>query len=440
MIIRFIVTNKFYIGISLLYLLIFSNKAFTGDDTGFVPNISLYSYNQILDSVYVRFDKWEPRYISILLTTIFTHLNIWVWRIFISLVFTSMTRNIIKIFDFNKKDKYVCVGILMLFPLDIFSTAGWVTTTIYYLLPIAMGSYVLLEWKRFYKKEKTSRFQNILGIIACIMACDNDQMGILIFCTLILFLSYLYKNKINYVCGLCQLSVATLMLFIKHVLSHADGIRTSLEIIQWFPEYGNLCIVDKLYLGFDATFSYICNNMVILFWVFAVAVFGAYMLNEKNKKNWIIAIPLMVAFSNASRIIDIFASNSIGSILYTSSLISSYGMLDLRTQAAFILFLWIIWAIYTGIKESVLSDKYKFILMYVFSIGLLPRILMGLSPTLYASSTRTFAVFYFVLLLIILIYYKILKNVLRRHYLYNFIKNIGVYMVGINIVKNIFMR
>lgn len=440
MIIRFIVTNKFYIGISLLYLLIFSNKAFTGDDTGFVPNISLYSYNQILDSVYVRFDKWEPRYISILLTTILTHLNIWVWRIFISLVFTSMTRNIIKIFDFNKKDKYVCVGILMLFPLDIFSTAGWVTTTIYYLLPIAMGSYVLLEWKRFYKKEKTSRFQNILGIIACIMACDNDQMGILIFCTLILFLSYLYKNKINYVCGLCQLSVATLMLFIKHVLSHADGIRTSLEIIQWFPEYGNLCIVDKLYLGFDATFSYLCNNMVILFWVFMFAVFVAYMLNEKNKKIWIIATPLMVAFSNASRIIDIFASNNIGSIIYTSSLISSYGMLDLRTEAAFILFLWIIWAIYTGIKESVLSDKYKFIIMYVFSIGLLTRILMGLSPTLYASSTRTFAVFYFVLLLIILLYYKTLKNVLRSHCLYNFIKNICVYMVGINIVKNIILR
>lgn len=84
MIIRFFVANKFYIGTSLLYLLIFSNKGFTGDDNWF-SSVRIDSYNQILDFVYLRFDTWEPRYISILLTIILTHLNIWVWRIFISL-------------------------------------------------------------------------------------------------------------------------------------------------------------------------------------------------------------------------------------------------------------------------------------------------------------------------------------------------------------------
>lgn len=134
----------------IIFIVCYANKQMTGDDLWF-SQAELNSIFDYFEYAYSRFMSWEPRLISISIILLFTHNNIILWRVFVAIVCSFGAMNLFRLFSFNEVVGFVFgVFALTLIPIDFFSSAGWMTTSVYYLLPLVMATYVLYLWKEYY--------------------------------------------------------------------------------------------------------------------------------------------------------------------------------------------------------------------------------------------------------------------------------------------------
>lgn len=406
-----LVSKQNHIVFFIIFMIVFLNKNFTGDDLYFA-NISFDSFNEFISFVYSRADTWEPRVISITLVSIFTHISIWYWRVFTSILFVLLICNFIEIYELKGTDIYMAIGLALLIPLDIFNTAGWVTTIIYYFVPIVMTSYLIKLGKKFYCNKSFSHKNFVLGTFACIFAGDSEQLNVFCMLMLISYVIYnFYKRNILYKFGLWQFGIFAIIMAVKNIYFQANTLRTIAETKNWFPEYGTLTLFDKLYLGFDSTFNYLYTHSIWLIVCFLMLILlGCMMRNTKNEIYLCILAPCLLCILSETTIIKVVENIQIGSMLYVSSYINAVRVMNVSACFSLIAFLWLIWGIYVAIQELHLTKEYTYAIYAVLLFGLFTRILMGLSPTLYASGTRTFATFYFSIVLIFGFIWRILKK------------------------------
>lgn len=430
-----------YILCFIIFMIVFLNKNFTGDDLYFA-NINFNSFNEFASFVYSRADTWEPRVISITLVCIFSHISIWCWRVFASILFVLLVCNFIEIYDLKGTDGYMAIGLALLIPLDIFCTAGWVTTIIYYFLPIVMSSYLIKLGKKFYCGERFSHKNFVLGTFACIFAADSEQINVFCMLMLISYIAYnLYKTNRLYKFGLWQFFIFATIMAIKTMYFRANALRNIAETKKWFPEYGTLSLFDKLYLGFDSTFNYLYTHAIWLIICFLLLILLVCLIRKIEKKLYLcILVPCLLCILNETTIVKMVENISIGSILYASSYINAIHVMNISACFSLIAFLWLIWGIYVAIQELHLAREYRYAIYAVLLFGLLTRILMGLSSTLYASSTRTFATFYFSVVLSFGFVWRILKEEIENLLHYDALKYLFIICTIYIYINNAMMR
>ena len=397
------------IAILILFILeLFINIWITPDRYDSAFFIQKMQEMSLMDFISMRYQTWTSRvFIEIIVCSVLTHNKI-IWIILNTLMTTLIGYCIIKLFVKNDDKSMIWTAICMflLYPLNKIATCDWGAGSINYTWPLAMLLFSCLSIKKIFSGEKIPKYMYILYLIALIFACNQEQTCAVAFVIYVIFTVFAIikdKKKVHPFMIIQLLIVIASLVFI--MTCPGNYARKTDEISTYYPDYQTLNIFDKISLGLTSTVNsmLIGNNIVFLVFSLICAVY-IFKMYKENLYRAIALIPLV-----ASLAFGIFKD-------FLCSLYPYFGMFcemlqieDIMINATnysnFLNFLPLILAcvvlgsialnillIFRNLKDN--------IAILVYLVGVMTRVAMGFSPTIFASTDRTFLFFDIALIII----------------------------------------
>lgn len=285
------------IGIILLTAHAFMETG-TQDDAWFAEMLNT---NTLPGYLIWRYREWSSRLPIEAAFVLFTHWNPWIWRIVDSLMILLLIYAISKVFVRENKKNYILpiFMLLTLIPLGMLHSAGWITSTICYIWPAALGLYAMIPLRKWFDGEKPATYEYITVTLALLFATSQEQAAAIILCTYLLCGFALYKKKGEIhpyfwvVIAICLLAVLNI------IVCPGNAIRNEVTITNSFPEFAYLNFGQKLYMGYVSAFSFFvsCEGFNLIFvaltGTLCIAVFYKY--QDLTKGN-VALIPFLCTF------------------------------------------------------------------------------------------------------------------------------------------------
>lgn len=410
---EFRVKTGYYIALLVVLVLLCWLHRFTqplfSDDAWFATKLddySLYGY------LVWRYTNWTSRLFLETFLVFLTHGHYLLWCILDTCIIFWGLQSIGELLAWKKNAQSVFTGMLLLafVPVGVLYSAGWIATSTNYMWPLAFGLYALIPLRRYMEKKEIRKWEYVTFTIALILAANQEQMALLLLAFYLLTaLSIKHPPKFMWV----VLSLLVLSLFFI-VTCPGNSFRDADEIKQWFPKFQEYNTLEKLQMGFLSTAVYYVAGIgnQILFPVFtgilAIAVCTQKVKWWKKLAAWapvfgtvFLGFPIRYQISEGniwhpSYYYDLFQNI----YLATHDLCNyEFWQVMLETVCFFFLFAWIVVLLYW------LWGKTTEFLIIFFAVlgGFASRIIVGLSPTIYASGYRT-SLFCTVILQIVDIY------------------------------------
>lgn len=387
------------IGMIILHIIIKLNY---GDDTNFS---NILNKNELLPWIKYRYGAWTSRVvIESVMVTILNFSPI-VWKVIEVAMIILLATSISKLFVKTnlRKNNWIIVGFIFLYPFNDMSTAGWGTTTINYLWPLSLGVFSLRIVKKILNNNKVKWFEYVCSSIALIFAANAEQMcAILLAVYGVATVYLLLKRKVNFY----MIAQTCLCLFsIMFILTCPGNVaRQVSETAKYFPDFNTLSIFNKLEMGFSSTIAKFVFEINIFFIILSLLIFTVTMIKHKNKRFRIIsAVPLV-----CSIFLGVFAyaiSKILPGVPNVVTSVTKYGTITKDNFHLIQSYIPIVLLTSIGICFLValyfcFEDKKKRILVVAIALlGLASRVVMGVSPTIWASNDRTFIYMYFSLII-----------------------------------------
>lgn len=390
-----------FIIVFLLLIIFHLYTKFMGDDLWFSRQLSKYS---IIKFASHRYNTWSSRFIieSVLITL--TRLNINVWRLINIIMY--MIGIFVSLYLVNtKKDKYINIVACLLFlmyPLADLSTAGWAATTLNYLWCFSLGMLSFIPLINYERNKKTNYAGYIFSILGLLYATNQEQMCAIIFGFNFLYLIYkIFKHekisKYNIFCLI--ISIAGLILILA---CPGNKIRALKETQKWFPEYTKYGVLQKTYLGIISMASILVSNKVVLFIFVSILSYATFIYSKKSFSK---VLSVFTFFFVAS--ITVFSKlliNTFPSIIYLSNTLNYQGIPSLVDKYALLPFIISVNLILCIIYMLLVVFKRKEPLpIIIFLAGICSKLILGFSPTIFISGSRT-AFFLYMSLIIVSLY------------------------------------
>lgn len=277
--------------------------------------------------------------------------------------------------------------IFIFFPATEFLSAGSIPTYVNYIFPASFLIFSLLQ------KDSPKNWIKIPCFIFFAFAVMQEQLAVYAFLWLGFELITSKKDRISN----GAYFLLSILGILSAKLSPGNGVRFGKEVATWFPNFSNLNIFQKVGLGFletgdkmlSVSFPFVILFLVVLLIyaiqrknIIAISLSGFVLFNIFSQKfEFNNLFGTLSGISKAARESGTFSFN----ITYLSA-IGFYGLLLL-------MILYSMWLVIPEMKERIW-------LIYLFVIGLAGRMFISLSPTLYASNTRTFLPLMFSLFII----------------------------------------
>lgn len=368
----------------------------TNDDSWFAEILDQYSVWEYLK---LRYNNWTSR-LPIELAVIFlTRWNPWVWKILNIFVILLLIYSLSEVFGGKTQYNSMLVFMLLLpiLPFHMHSSAGWISTTVNYLWAITAGVVALIPLSRWERGKKISGWQYVLFTLAGMFGCFQEQVAAVLFAAYAIYIGYRIWNKksLSRFHLILWIIIGALLVFILSCPGNEN--RGIAETGKWFPEYAGLSYAEKLLMGYLSALSYYvsCGEYNTTFMLFAAVLFVVvFEMVDSRLAKGVAAIPLFVSFvwGYGGRII---MKLGITSRTYWIGLIQndqlpqfgvySYGYIIVECMV----FLVVIGAV-IGALFFLFGRTIEFGLAFVvLGAALCTRIILGFSPTVYVSGSRT---------------------------------------------------
>lgn len=360
----------------------------------------------IKDFVVYRYYNWSSRVIIEFVLCLTLKTSKYLWIFLEALMVTIAGYSIAKIFTRdNKKENFVILlAMILIYPYRIMHQAGWAATTVNYMWPLAMCLFALVPIKKIWSGEKIRGWEYPLYTIALLFAGNQEQASAILVCAYIIFtvIMFIKNKKVN-----PYMIFQTLLAFgsIIFILT-CPGNSVRQEDEMWrFLGYETLSFIDKFVMGFTSTFGRIIATQDLVYTLFTgiLAVYVFY--NYKDKLYRIIAlIPIssMLIFGHFSKItFDIFPQLGVFFDLFIKEDVLLTPANCNKIYFAFPMIFTFINFICIGMSLLLLTKKFKNnIAVLVYLAGLASRVIMGFTPTVFVSKTRTMIFFDFAMIII----------------------------------------
>jgi len=384
-----------------------------GDDTYFMAAAQT---PDLLNWLWHRYNGWSSRVIieSFLLIIANSFL---LWKIINIILILLLYYLFVKIFadQHDNTTCWVCAFCILLYPFWHMNSAGYMTTTVNYLWPLVFAFISGYGMKKSFLNKKIQIWEYPIYISSLLYASNIEQMNVLLLLIItLLFLYSSFQKRIDYYLLLQLLIVAAMLIFILTCPGNAS--RYSSEVLSWYPDYGMLGFIEKLQLGYSSTLAHFIVSPNIVFTTFCILLYISIHIQYSNILYKVIAaIPLLVYILFV--IFNIFYSYDSNIIYWIRKIQGVKNATSIINYAPLlILGLCSILCIFVSIYLCFKNDRLKALFCIMFIIfGLSSRIVMGFSPTIWASSYRTFIFIYFVFIVCIALFYQRLKIITFKH-------------------------
>lgn len=352
-----------------------------------------------------RYEGWTSRLLPELLIVYLTRCSPWVWKVLdiffvLLLIYGSVC-------VFAKQGHYLHTAVFMLLflliPPNMLHSSGWITQSVNYTWTIAAGVYALIPLRRYVDKKEPEQKSGLRQVFfrfsymaACFYACFQEQTAAVLLVVYLLFIGCrLYRREKVPVLWYVMLGIIALMLLFI-LTCPGNEWRCISETQKWFPRYALLSFGEKLLIGFLQTFSFYVSaegyNMIFL--TFAGILFLSVCAVQKGfAKRTIAAFPLGAAmiWGLLGRIIadSGMTSRTYWMKLVQNSRLPAFGVYENKhIIVECCIFLFILCAVLYSLYQIFGKTGWFVIAFLVLSASLCTRIIIGFSPTVYASLSR----------------------------------------------------
>ena len=402
---------KRYLPILFLFLLLLKSHSLMNAAADDIENYKTFmagSYN-VIQYVHYYYLHWLPSVIPTIVSTYLMINDFWIWRVCDIIISIICILGLAKVFLLDEEKKrglWIFCFLFLLYPMFDMYTAGWLSTTTRYIWTVAFMVISLLSIRYSYFGNVIPIGLKLIILLATAYATNVEQGAAILLPVYIVFGIYLYLHQKPYKLILLQLFVGFISMYYL-LTCPGNKIRYYSEIKSWYPQYIDLNFFYKLYLGMTAT---IANRFFEnLNWLYVFLIIGL-IFAVKAKKGFSVCPSILSTIYLIPLIWQLKLWPQINGYLHVNiNKIASTGNFELLNSTnytkiesyfhifvCFILIAAILYGIYIAFDE-----KYEKILFcLIFLAGFLSRVMIGLSPTIYASSTRTFIFFDFAIIII----------------------------------------
>lgn len=389
-------------------------KEITGDDLAFARVLDNRKLGEFLIE---RYNTWTSRLVIEGIMVIILQANIILWKLIDTLMYVLLGCSISYLFiEDNKRElNFLIIMLILIYPIRDMETAGWVATTMNYLWPLSLGMASIIPVKKVIKQVKIRNYEYILYILSTIYASNSEQTLIWLIPTFIsaIAFNYIYRKKISKFL-LLELFICLVNLAIS-LICPGNHNRLFLETQTWMPDFGTFTFIEKVYLGFSETMVYFTTNCIGLFIIFTIILF--LIINSKHNNmffRFISLIPLLiVVIGNSLSFMFPYLAILFKKFFIEYSIdVQSYNILIEYIPAY--TYILLVGCIVISIYLIFENNFVTLLCLFILTLGLTTRMAMGFSPTLFASSTRTYLYLYFAFIITIIILMSRTKLVLPK--------------------------
>ena len=374
-----------------------------GDDA--VYKAAFHNFSEFITWSKEFTSVWSGRVIASGISVIFLNVNIHVYRIVTTLVITILVYSIYKIIEIlheekNKYSKIILIGIfsmlLLIHKTEFSESVVWITGAFNYLYPITALCVGIIPFIKMIKNKKISVIEYILYLPAIIYACNVEQSGAIFVCFSIIciIMTIIEKKKVNtfnWISVIIGILVLIFSLTVK-----GNEVRFFAETIHWYRDYEMLSFQDKVFQGIYITLNQLYNSNVIIMIILSGLVI--YLNKNKDNKSIIVAsIPLIYSVLKITPFNLIFEGTSIENtgkylkdVIYNFPQYGIETMFEVKYIISLVLGLSITLILAIMIFTSFKDRKKSIIYTIIYLAGLCSSLIMGLSPTVFASGVRIF--------------------------------------------------
>ncbi len=362
-----------------------------------------------------RYNTWTSRIILEFVEVSIFKFSKYTWMLIEALMVTlvgySLSKLIIK--DNQNELNFMLLAMILLYPMNVMASSGWATATIVYMWPLALGLYSLIPIKKIWNHEKVGIVQYILSSLALIFAANNEQACALLFGFYLVFsiLLILKDKKINLY---MTIQVVLLILSLVFIFTcPGNYVRKADEIPKYFQDMEMYNLLDKIGLGLTSTVGLIIREEMVVFLLMS-SIINIYVFTHYKEKLYrivsiiplvsVIILSLLVGPKNPDLLGRVFPFMYSFKTLITCEQVFLTAATSNNLLYATPLIFAFVFFICTALSLLLVYKSLKNNLpLLLFLAGLCSRIMIGFSPTVFASGARTMIFFEFAMIAISMI-------------------------------------
>lgn len=332
-----------------------------------------------------------------------------IWELTDPIILLILVLLICKYFKLNSKKEKVFVSIAVLFPSLAMVDAGFIATTLNYLWSVTLGFLCLLPSWKVFNNEKVRWYEKLLLLPLLLYAANMQQMSVIL--TVLLGLSCIImtvKRKsvhINYYIFF-QLAITVGCVAYSYYLNiFGENSRMIRETARYFPDFGSLNILQKIELGFSSTFFGMTMNLHLPWSGFFA--FVSWLLYASLRKGRSIKQVITAAFPVIFSIFGLLQAVLPQRYRFLSELLPG-GLKNWKLDKAIysfepvsdIFFLLVILCVVCSLWFLFDSKKYFALSIFTLAVGTGSRLMMGFSPTVWASGCRSYYIMFISMIIV----------------------------------------
>lgn len=376
------------------FVLLNSNTALVGDDLVYNHNLDNTSILQWCVDFY---NSWGGRVPLQLLDILFLYHSLKYWIVFNSIIMFLFCLYSLKIcnafFEIKSKNNYFILSILLIFlftfmpQVVLHDGAIWVTGSFNYLLPSTMLIVALYPFVAYSKNIKMNKMDCVLSILGTFLCCYAEQTAAVFVCMTSIMMILIFINNRSVDKKILVLYIFGLINAFVMFAAPGNSERAKSELICWYQAFPVYNLFDKIVLGVVHTVKTILHDGIMYFFVMLLVL--GLIANKKSKMD-------LIAYSFLC-FLTLFVYFVTGNL--ADEAVWQIYSIKILFKIALILF-WILYfsfyLFYIFLEDKIFGIFTMFLFLAIFATG----IVIGFSPTIYASGLRVFFISYILLILL----------------------------------------
>lgn len=373
-----------------------------GDDAYLLPLVGARS----IPEHFVELFHYNGKIFTDFSAFLFYHLPYVVWKVFNTGIFLAMALLLTQLFtQKTTADVLAVCALVAIFPLGYLGTAGYIATCANYLYPLCGLLFIAWQLQRLLQQKEHWAWQFLsLPVMAYVLNQDQAAcilVGGLLLSLIACFLQRRSKYAAGWIAGYFLVALAGYIILFC-LPGHINRMTDTLEMELYLPEYANWSLWKKLYHGYTSTvanvFFHHSTMTVLLFFVL-------FLLCQKRGNilsRILSALPLggflCLKLLGKEALVD-----------FPANMPELYAISSPAGLIGFVFCTLCLVCLVISLCGCVRQEN-RYLLLGLLILGAGSRLLMGMSPTLYASSYRTFTYLLFSLIACCLVLLREMKE------------------------------